>query len=121
MARILTASIDIDPQFPQSATEPGKGEGATEAKETSGVGISAKEYALIEEHVRWLGIRNTGIFVRVVGAIGAVRIKRGGNQPSLRFSVLLTGNGPDFSTWTPIGSYDRKRIGRKDLHKKRKA
>lgn len=117
----MIMSIAIDPQFPQSATEPDKGEGAPEAKDASSIGISAKEAALIEAHVRHLGIENTGVFVRVVGAIGTVRVKRSWGRSSLRFSVLLTGNGPDFSTWTPIGSYDRKRIGRKDLHKKRKA
>ena len=117
----MTAPIAIDPQFSQSATEPRKGEGAPEVEEASPVGISAKEVALIEEHVRHLGIENTGVFVRVVGAIGSVRVKRSWGRPSLRFSVLLAENGPDFSTWTPIGSYGRKRIGRKDLHKKSKA
>ena len=118
---IHNASIVIDPQSPQSATEPRKGEGAPETKETSSVGISKKEYELIVEHINQIGIENTGVFVRVVGAIGSIRVKRSWGRPSLRFSVLLLEGGPDFSTWTAIGSYDRKRIGRKDLHKKRKA
>ena len=103
-------AIPFDP-----ATSPNKGEGA------KGGGSPFPHLNHIRDHLRRHGIDFEAVHVRVVGAIALIRVKRSWSRPSLRFQVMFTDDGPDFTTWAVIGSYDRKQIGRKDLHTRKRS
>jgi hypothetical protein len=96
------------------ATSPNKGEGA------KGGDSLFPHLNHIYAHLQKHGIDFQAVHVRVVGAIALIRVKRSWSRPSLRFQVMFTDDGPDFTTWAPIGSYDRKQIGRKDLRTRKR-